>query len=208
MVLFGGEPDHLPDETTAGHGRERLKFLLTAAAMVLVIVSSSGQGRAESQDGVDCKDQHLIRTGGTASTEYWARKRARDAWRQKAEETIGKKWSAWYLAKDHAYSCSVENDKRRCTAKAIPCRSTVVLQGPRKICNLYQINATGVSAQMKAWAKHNARSAWSERVRMIIGDDFDTWLLANSRQVECKVMHPDRHYCKAKATPCRFILFN
>ena len=185
-----------------------MRHLLMATVTVLVIASATGLGHAESQDRVECKDEQLIRTGGAASTEYWARKRARDAWRQKAEETIGKKWSAWYLAKDHAYSCFYENDKRRCTAKAVPCRSTVVLQGPRKICNLYQIDATGVSAQMKQWAKHNARSAWAERVRMIVGDDFDTWLLANNRRVECKTMHIDRHYCKAMATPCRFVLFN
>jgi hypothetical protein len=179
-----------------------------AMVTVFVLAAAAGQGQAGAQDQRECKSERLVRTGGAANTEYWARKRARDAWRQKAEETVGKKWSAWYLAKNHEYNCFGEKNKKLCVAKAVPCRSTVVLQGPRKICNFYQINATGLSAQIKEWAKHNARSAWAERVRMIIGDDFDTWLLANNRRVECKSMNIDRFYCKAMATPCRFVLFN
>ena len=185
-----------------------MRCLLIAAAAVFVLAAATGQRPVLAQDQRECKGGQLVRTGGTAKTEYWARKRARDAWRQKAEETIGKKWSAWYLAKDHGYSCTYVNNKKRCTARAVPCRSTVVIQGPRKICNFYQINATGVSAQLKEWAKHNARSAWAQRVRMIVGDDFNTWLLANNRLVECKDLDKDRHFCKAMATPCRFVLFN
>ena len=161
-----------------------------------------------ADDGRECKAKQLARTGGTAKTEYWARKRARDAWRQKAEESLGKKWSAWYLAKDHDYSCFKDNGMDRCTAKAAPCRSTIVVQGPRKICGFYMINATGEPAQLKEWAKHKARAKWSERARMLVGDNFDTWLLANNRSVECKDAGNDREVCTAKAKPCRFSIIN
>jgi len=156
----------------------------------------------------ECKGEQLVRTGGTAPNEYWARKRARDAWRQKAEERLGKKWSAWYLAKSHDYSCFKENGKDRCTARAVPCRSKIVFQGPRKICGFYVINGTGEASSIKEWAKHKARKKWSERARMIVGDDFDTWLLANNRQVECKDVGDGMDVCTAKATPCRFSAVN
>ncbi len=181
--------------------------------LLLAIATVSAYGMAAATDvaaqaGRECKSQQLVRTGGTAQTELWARKRARDAWRQKAEEKFGKKWSAWYLAKDHDYACFKENGKDRCTAKAIPCRSTIVVQGPRKICGFYMINATGAAAQIEEWAKHNARAKWSERARMLVGDDFDTWLLADNRSVECKDAGNGREICTAKAKPCRFSIIN
>jgi len=156
----------------------------------------------------ECKSEQLVRTGGTAPNEAWARKRARDAWRQKVEEKLGKKWSAWYVAKDHDYSCFKESGKDRCTAKAVPCRATVVLQGPRKICGFYIINATGEASNIEEWAKHKARKKWSDRARMLVGDDFDTWLLANNREVECKDVGDGKEVCTAKATPCRFSAIN
>jgi hypothetical protein len=181
-------------------------FVLIVAVFALLAVT--GQYRVMAQVQRACKGEQSIRTGGVAKTEFLARKRARDAWRQKVEETIGKEWSAWYLAKDHSYRCFYDIGNRRCTAKAVPCRSTVVIHGPRKICNFYQIDATGVSAQIEEWARHNARLAWAQRVRMLLGKDFDTWLLANNRRVECKNYNIGRRYCKATATPCRFVLFD
>ena len=183
------------------------RLAIAAALAILVCLGSQGP-TAHADDGRECKSEEIVRTGGTANSEFWARKRSRDAWRQKVEEKFGKKWSAWYLAKDHDYDCFTENGKDRCKAKAVPCRSTIVVQGPRKVCGFYQINATGDAAKLEEWAKHNARKKWSERARMLVGDNFDTWLLANNRRVECKDAGENREVCTAMATPCRFSIIN
>ncbi len=175
---------------------------------LMMMLSLGGILNASADTGRECKSEQIIRTGDGAQTEFWARKRARDAWRQKVEEQFGKKWSAWYVAKDHDYSCFNESGKDRCTAKATPCRSTIVVQGPRKVCGFYIISATGASAQLEEWAKHKARKLWSERARMLVGDDFDTWLLANNRRIDCKEVGSGREICTAKAKPCRFSIIN
>lgn len=180
------------------------RFLVTIASLALIQLVAGAATAADRE----CKSQQLVRTGGTASSELLARKRARDAWRQKAEETLGKNWSAWYVADKHEYDCYNQDGKTRCTARAVPCFSDVVIQGPRKICAFYKINGTGERASIEEWAKHKARAKWSERAGMIIGDDFDTWLLANNRTVECKDFDNGEHRCTAQATPCRFSVIN
>ena len=182
----------------------RLLISLFAAALAFSGLSATTASAADRE----CKAKQLVRTGGAAGTELLARKRARDAWRQKAEEKHGKNWSAWYVANDHEYDCFKQDGKTRCTARAVPCFSNVVIQGPRKICAFYKINGTGERASIKEWAKHKARAKWSERARMIIGDDFDTWLLGNNRKVECKDFDNGEHRCTAQATPCRFSVLN
>jgi hypothetical protein len=189
-------------------GSKMRSFFLTMAVATACLCGASGLQMAAAQSERECKSDQLVRTGGTADTEVWARKRARDAWRQMAEEKFGDKWSAWYMAKDHDYNCFTENGKNRCTAKAVPCRSTVVVQGPRKICGFYVISATGEAAEIEEWAKHKARAKWSERAGMLVGDDFDTWLLANNRSVTCKNAGNGKEICTAKATPCRFSIIN
>ncbi len=186
----------------------KLRFRFVLAIALFIGFGVAAQTAVQADEGRECKSSTIDRTGGTANTEFWARKRARDAWRQKAEEKLGKKWSAWYLAKDHDYNCFKEDGKDRCKATAIPCRSTVVVQGPRKICAFYKVNGTGEPAQIKEWAKHNARAKWSQRTRMIVGDKFDTWLLANNRKVDCKDAGDGAEVCTAKATPCRFSILN
>ncbi|MEM9030731.1 MAG: hypothetical protein AAGC70_20400 [Pseudomonadota bacterium] len=180
---------------------------VTTLAFAATLVTALQTPTFAADDRV-CKSSKVTRTGGTAASELLARKRARDAWRQKVEEEYGKEYSAWYLAKNHDYSCFTQDGKNRCTAKATPCESAVVIQGPRKICNFYKINATGEASSSEFWAKHRARKKWSMRANMIVGDDFDTWVFANNRTVDCRDKSNGDTVCTAKATPCRLSLIN
>lgn len=184
--------------------RNIFAILIAAAGILAAAIMPA----SAADNGRKCLKEQVVRTGGTADTEIFARKRARDAWRQKVEEQHGKKYSAWYLAKGHEYSCFPQDGKTRCTAKATPCESAVVVQGPRKICNFYRIDATGEAATIQQWAMHKARAKWSTRANMLVGDDFDTWLLANNRKVECEKNSDGAYVCKAMATPCRFSVIN
>ncbi|MEO0810012.1 MAG: hypothetical protein AAFW82_05115 [Pseudomonadota bacterium] len=184
---------------------QKLAEIIAVSAACLMAMVAVQSAVAEDRE---CKGDYITRTGGTADNEFWARKKARDAWRQKVEEKLDNNWSAWYLTKNREYSCFTEDGKHRCTAKAIPCRSKIVVQGPRKICDSYVIEGTGEAASIQEWAKHNARAKWSERAGMIVGDDFDTWLLANNRKVECKEIGDGKDVCTASATPCRYSIIN
>ena len=184
-----------------------MKTILMSALAIAILASPliATPGHAEERT---CKAEAVVRTGGTAETELLARKRARDAWRQKVEESLGDKYAAWYLAKSHDYSCFTEGGKNRCTASAVPCESAVVIQGPRKICNFYKIAATGEGSSNSFWAAHRARKKWSLRANMLVGDDFDTWVFANNREVECNKGSDGNHVCRAIATPCRVSVIN
>ena len=182
------------------------RFLLSAlAAAGLALPVATSAIAAEERT---CKSEAVVRTGGTANTELLARKRARDAWRQKVEETIGDKYAAWYLAKDHDYSCFKEGGADRCKVSAVPCESAVVIQGPRKICHFYKIAATGDESTSECWAAHRARKTWSLRANLLGGVDFDTWIFANNRESECSKQANGKYVCRVLATPCRVSVIN
>ncbi len=178
-------------------------------ALALTFVAALAAPAALAQDnGRTCLNEAVVRTGGTANTELLARKRARDAWRQKVEENNGKEFSAWYLAKGHDYSCFMQDGKHRCKVSATPCESPIVIQGPGKICNFYRIDATGEPSSSSYWAAHRARKKWSMRANMLVGDDFDTWIFGNNRKVDCKTNAEGLNVCTARAIPCRIRVIN
>lgn len=185
-----------------------MRIWISAAAMALVaLIATSPLAIADDNDR-KCLSSQVVRTGGTSASELLARKRARDAWRQKVEEQYGTKYAAWYLARNHDYSCFEQDGKNRCTAKATPCESLVVIQGPRKICNFYKVSATGEPSSIEFWAKHKAKTVWSTRVNMLVGDEFDTFTFSNNKTFDCSKNNDDEYVCKVEATPCRVSLIN
>ena len=158
-------------------------------------------------DTRECKTKTVTRTGGEGSILYLAKKRARDAWRQKVEENYGKEWSAWYVAKNLGYDChDVSGGKKICKAKAKPCKLPIVIKGPGKVCAFYRIEGTGAPSKLQAWAKHNARKVWVEHAQEHYGKKFDTWMISADRKNECKKNGKGEYVCVAGSKPCQFKL--
>lgn len=185
-----------------------IRLIATTIAMAAAAVAALATTSSANENERKCKSEQVVRTGGTSESELLARKRARDAWRQKVEEQFGTKYSAWFLAKNHDYSCFQQDGKTRCTARAIPCESLIVVQGPRKICNFYNVTATGEPSSVEFWAKQKAKAVWSTRVNMIVGDDFDTFTFANNKTFDCSKNGGGDYVCRVEATPCRVSLIN
>ncbi len=155
----------------------------------------------------ECKTETIIRTGGSARTLIFARKKARDAWRQKVKRKFGRQWTAWPYAKNPEYSCrNVGKGRKRCRISATPCKLKVVLHGPHKVCSFYKIQGTGPESRLKEWAKHKARKVWAQRVRGFYGKKFDTWLLSNNKETNCKDTGNGSYKCSVVSQPCRFYL--
>ncbi len=153
-----------------------------------------------------CKSETFSRTGGASELLYAAKKRARDNWRTKVTEKLGKNWSAWYIADDASYNCRKTGGKHVCVAAAKPCKLPIVIQGPRKVCSIYKINGTGTGAKLEAWAKHKARKVWKARVKEFYGPKFDTWLLSNDKKTSCHKNDAGEYVCTVQAKPCKFVL--
>jgi hypothetical protein len=193
--------------------KEMLEKLFTWAAILgvaftLGVAPALAAGDDEPDPERECKSAEVSRTGGRAKTMFWARKSARDAWRNKVKAKYGNDWSGWYSAEETKYTCFKEEGRNRCTARGKPCKIKVVIQGPRKVCAFYKIAGTGKAAKLKAWAQHNARKIWAERVREFYGNEYDTWLLAKSRENNCKDNADGTHECTATAKPCHFKIIN
>ncbi len=192
----------------------KLTGMIAVAAMALTIgILPANAQKADDKKVAaperECKDKVVSRTGGRARTRLFAKKKARDAWRQKVRRKLGREWSAWLFSKNPSYSCFREKGRNRCTVKATPCKLKVVVSGPGKVCSFYKISATGKPASLKAWAKHKARKAWAERVRGFYGPKMDTWLLSNSKETTCKNTKDGKKYvCTVTSQPCRFKVLN
>jgi len=184
-------------------------FGLTAVMAMGLNFAFAPAALAYEKPQMHCKSEVVVRTGRSWKIKALARKAARDAWRQKVVNTkeLGVKWSAWYNAEkaDKPYTCFEENNKWRCTARAKPCKSLVVWHAPGRVCSPYQYNGTSEPQKYKLWAQHKARKVWVERVKMLVGDKFDTWLLSHSKNNEC-VKKKDGWVCTAMAKPCRLSL--
>ncbi len=155
----------------------------------------------------ECKTEAIVRTGGSARTMIFARKKARDAWRQKVLSKFGRNWTSWPHAKNPDYKCKKAEDGRNvCKISANPCKLSIVLHGPHKVCTFYKIQGTGTKARLKEWAKHKARKAWAKRVRDHYGDKFDTWLLSNNKETKCEDFDDGTHKCSVISQPCKFNL--
>ncbi|MCF6199032.1 MAG: hypothetical protein L3J67_06465 [Hyphomicrobiaceae bacterium] len=155
----------------------------------------------------ECKSQNIVRSGGSARTMLFARKKARDAWRQKVKRKFGRQWTAWPHAKNPDYKCrKIAKGRKICKISAKPCKLTVVLHGPHKVCTFYKIQGTGTKARLKEWAKHKARKAWAKRVRSYYGNEFDTWLLSNNKETKCEDFDDGTHKCSVISQPCNFNL--
>lgn len=163
---------------------------------------------AEMGNQRECQTKEVSRTGGRARTMFFARKKARDAWRQKIRKRDGKKWSSWLFSKNPSYTCFREKGRKRCTVKATPCKLKVVVSGPGKVCAFFKINGTGKATKLKEWAKHKARKVWAARVQGFYGTKMDTWLLSNSKETICKDNADGTHVCTVSAQPCRFRILN
>ena len=206
---------------------------VVAMAMTLGVLPAAAKKDVEDISQTrECKTTEVSRTGGRARSKLFARKKARDAWRQKIRETEtrnarkksgikkptrsdrkqfkkdGKKWASWLFSKNPTYNCFRERSRNRCTVKATPCKLAVVLSGPGKVCSFYKISATGKKAQLKGWAKHLARKTWAERVRNFYGNKMDTWLISNSKETTCKDLKDGKHVCTVISQPCRIKILN
>jgi len=190
----------------------KLMGFATVAGLALSLgtLPASAQKAEKSAKPVErqCKAVEISRTGGRARTKLFARKKARDAWRQKVRKKLGKQWASWLFSKEASYNCFKENGRNRCTVKATPCKLAAVVSGPGKVCTFYKIAGTGKPAKLKEWAKHKARKVWAKRVREFYGSDMDTWLLSNSKETKCKDHENGTHTCTVTSQPCRFRILN
>ncbi len=190
----------------------KLIGLATAAGLALSmgILPASAQKAEKMVKPLtrECKTEVVSRTGGRSRFKITARKKARDAWRQKVRKNLGKQWGSWLFSKNPDYSCFREKGRNRCTVKATPCKLGAVLSGPGKVCSFYKISGTGTKAKLKEWAKHKARKVWAERVRGFYGKKMDTWLLSNSKDTKCKDHADGTHVCTVTSQPCRFRILN
>jgi len=191
----------------------RLTGLIAVTGMALTLgvlpaaAQKSADKMAKSQTR-ECKTQVVSRTGGRARTQIFARKKARDAWRQKVRKKDGRAWSSWLFSKAPTYTCFREKGLHRCTVKATPCKLNIVVSGPGKECAFFKINGTGKPAKIKEWAKHKARKVWAARVRGFYGSKMDTWLLSNSKETNCTDAKDGSHTCTVSSQPCRFRILN
>ncbi len=191
----------------------RLLGLTAAAVMALSfsVLPATAQKAAEKKANAlerECKTIEVSRTGGRARSKLFARKKARDAWRQKVRKKYGKQWASWLFSKDASYNCFKEKGRNRCKALAKPCKLLAVLSGPGKVCTFYKISGTGTPSKLKEWAKHKARKAWAARVKEFYGPKMDTWLLSNSKETKCTDNKDGTHTCTVTSQPCRFRILN
>ena len=191
----------------------KLMGLATAAGLALSLgaLPANAQKAAEKMAKPlerECKAKEVSRTGGRSRFKITARKKARDAWRQKIRKREGRQWASWLFSKDAAYSCFREKGRHRCTVKATPCKLTAVLSGPGKVCSFYKIAGTSKPTKLKEWAKHKARKVWAARVRDFYGTKMDTWLLSNSKDTKCTDHADGTHTCTVTSQPCRFRILN
>ncbi len=159
---------------------------------------------AQAQTPGQCKPSEMTRTGGTAWTYWGARKKARDAWRQKAQEQYGYQWSSWTRSKGKKYSCWKVGNKKRCKAISRPCYTAlpVVTTAVAKKCKKYVIQATGPARRTLMAAKSAARRAWKRRVRSYYGPAWSLWLPSNNKDYKCKTVD-GKYVCRAGAIPCK-----
>ncbi len=180
------------------------RFTIAVAALPMVLAVFSGSAMADQ-----CSDKKVVQSGGEKRTLTFARHSARDNWVTKVRNSkeFGKKWSRFHLAKDTAYQCrEVEGGKHVCKAEGRPCKSLSGVVGPHKECSIYVYEGVGEPAPLEAWAKHLARKAWKAKVRDWIGEEFDTWTLANNKKTECSKTEDGKYKCKVSAKACAFKL--
>jgi hypothetical protein len=189
----------------------KLMGLTVTAGLVLtlgVLPANAQKAAGKTTQDRECKTTEVSRTGGRARTVLFAKKKARDAWRQKVRKKQGREWASWLFSKDPTYNCFREKGRNRCTVKATPCKLKVVVSGPGKVCAFFKINGTGKASKLKEWAKHKARKVWAQRVKGFYGSKMDTWLLANSKETTCTDNKDGTHVCTVSAQPCRFRILN
>ncbi|MGV6809858.1 MAG: hypothetical protein ACWA5U_08280 [bacterium] len=75
------------------------------------------------------------------------------------------------------------------TAAAKSCTNVVITGG------------TGRSPSLKN-AKRNARIKWRQKVRIMFGNPYTVWSIANNKKYSCKKKY-GVYRCKASAIPCR-----
>ncbi len=181
-----------------------IKFIAALSGVMVLVTGFLTPAIADTRD---CKTITVTRTGGEGGLLYSAKKRARDAWRQKVEENYGKEWSAWYVAKDNGYDCRKnEKGKEVCTAKGSPCKLPIVVKGPGKVCAFYRIEGTGEASKLKGWAQHNSRKVWAKHAKQHYGKKFDTWIISADRRNDCKQNSDGAYVCIAGSKPCQFKL--
>jgi len=93
--------------------------VLSGAALIALV------GLSPSAAGADCKSGPEMATGAYANL-LFAKQAAREAWMAKVDRQLGQPWSVWRYARNKGYICRARPGhmfQRRCTAKAVPCRS-------------------------------------------------------------------------------------
>ena len=113
------------------------------ALMLGALPANAKKGEGDISQTRECKAKEVSRTGGRARTKLFARKKARDAWRNKIRKREGRQWASWLYSKNPTYSCFRERGRNRCTVKATPCKLAVVLSGPGKVCSFYKDQCDG-----------------------------------------------------------------
>ena len=208
--MFGGDAGGGNDLTRRNDMFGKFSALVTLGiAVATMAVQPLHAQKADSGPKRECKTQVVERTGGSARTMVFAHKKARDAWRQKVGRKYGREWTSWLFAKNPEYRCrKVKKGRKVCKILATPCKSLVLVHGPHKNCSFYKIQGTGTKSKLKEWAKHTARKAWAKRVRGFYGKKYDTWLLSNNKETNCKNLKDGSYKCNVIAQPCRFVLAN
>jgi hypothetical protein len=73
------------------------------------------------------------------------------------------------------------------------------------VCKAYPVSQDGAHV-LKVRAKAKARSKWPAKAKALYGLPWSVWKIAKDKKVTCKKVG-SVWSCKAKAKPCKYVVF-